>query len=166
MTGRSLALLALACVLAGWGCRAPAPATPRDAEPINLGFAEIELYSAEQLGFRLHADGTITNADGARLGRITRDGKIVSRTGETLAMLTADGFVVDGEGKRTNARVLPDGTLEIHGRRHRFEEDGTLSGGKPGAPTIRAAGLTRASRRAAMFLLVAILMPKAAPALR
>ena len=163
---RQVLPITLICALFGCaasGSRGQDTATPQDtkvgAAPIKLTFAEVKLYSNDKLGFVLHANGAIEKADGAKLGKITEDGKIVSVGGETLVTLGADGVVVDKQGKKTNAQVLPDGTLAIDGKTHRFNDDGTLSGGKPGAPTIKVEGLTSAARRATMFFLTAILMP-------
>ena len=110
----------------------------------------------------LKQDGALDDvAEKRLLGKLAPDGSFADPTGKVVARLAADGEVELSNGDFLPATIDRDGTVNMlkEGRKVRVRDDGTLEGANPGGPVIKFTGITRDTRRTAMFLLVLAAFP-------
>ena len=161
-----LALFAGACAAAPPAGTAEAPARAAPDVPSvtadeltrvdQLTLGDLTLTQNGAPGLVLARNGTVTAADRRVLGTLGSDGRFLDPRGALLAELTADGEVVTGSGEYLPVAIDGSGTIRLlkENRVIRLNADGTLEGVNPGAPVVTVKGLTPATSRTALFLLV------------
>jgi hypothetical protein len=123
-------------------------------EALTLG--DLTLTQNGAPGLVLARDGTVSLPDQRVLGKLGSDGRFLDPRGALLAELTADGEIITGRGEYLPVTIDRAGTIRLlkENRSIRLNADGTLEGANPGAPVVTVKGLTPATSRAALFLLV------------
>jgi hypothetical protein len=123
------------------------------ADELTLG--DLTLTQNGAPGLVLARNGTVT-ADQRVLGTLGSDGRFIDPRGRLLAELTHEGEVVTGNGDYLPVSIDDAGTIRLlkENRVIRLKPDGTLEGVNPQAPAVTVKGVTPATTRAALFLLV------------
>jgi hypothetical protein len=135
-----------------------APAVTADeltrGDQLTLG--DLTLTQNGAPGLVLDQSGTVTAPGQRVLGTLGPDGRFLDPRGQLLAELTAEGEVVTGSGEYLPVSIDGAGTIRLlkENRVIRLNPDGTLQGTNPDAPAVVVKGLTPATARAALFLLV------------
>lgn len=142
---------------------APAPATAPPGKTDTKGdgqltLAEFTLEDAAGRPLSMTSDGAVTGPGGS-WGRVHADGTITSADGSLRGKLSKAGVVTDASGTEV-ATIADDGSAKVGSLDLRFGDDGQLVGGNPKQP-IKIKALTPEGRRAAMLVLVLVqLNPK------
>ena len=113
-------------------------------------------------GLVLAEDGKLEDVSERRvLGTLSRAGRFVDPSGKLVAQLTPDGEIEASTGDVLPVTIAADGTVNMlkEGRKIRLLDDGALEGANPTGPAIKFSGVTPATRRAAMFVLVLASFP-------
>jgi hypothetical protein len=106
----------------------------------------------------LREDGRIEGPDGKTKATLTTDGKLIgASSGKVVATIDTTGKVVFPDG--SEATIDEDGTIHLGGESVRLSADGTIEGDKTGTKIMVS---DPAGRRAAMFVVFVLTMPKAA----
>jgi hypothetical protein len=127
-----------------------------------LTLGEVAFFAGDsQPGLTLGSEGRV-EMEGRHLGTLSADGTFATADGEMVATLHPDGRLVVVGNESQDIVVSAEGELTINDRTVHFDDEGNLSGAVMAGPSIRAEGLTAETRRAAMVILVLMLMPRAA----
>jgi hypothetical protein len=145
----------------------PAPPAPPEApaphvtaeeltREVTLTLGDLTLTQNGAPGLVLARNGTVSAPDRRVLGTLGADGRFLDSRGELLAELTSEGEVVTGSGDYLPVSIDGAGTIRLlkENRVIRLRADGTLEGANPEAPVVTVKGLTPATARTALFLLV------------
>jgi hypothetical protein len=108
----------------------------------------------------LRADGRIEGPDGKTKATLSTDGKLTgASSGKVVATIDASGKVTFGDAP-TDLVIDEDGTLHMGGEVVKLGADGVLEGDKSNTKIV----VDPAGRRAALFVMFVLTMPKQVPA--
>jgi hypothetical protein len=164
--------LCMAVALAACGGHKPTTATDTTAKTTDkttavVELAELQFFSGDELGMKLHLNGHLevknmhseagkTTEAWQDVGSIGADGTL-THDGKTHGMFKADGTFATADGKTLPFKLDAD-TLVAGDKKITLDDKGVLQGGNPMPKPMRVEGATTPGLRRTALLVLALMM--------
>ena len=163
-----MASMVFGVVACGGGKASTTSTTPTTAPSGGmLGIAELKFYEGDEVGMKLHADGSIEiknkswkqgepmKEEWKQLGSLSSDGKL-SHDGQVVGQLDADGSFKAASGEAAPFKL--DGETLVFGDRHvTIGDHGVFEGTNDSGKPLRVDGATDASTKRTALLLIGLI---------